>query len=61
MFKIVCFKCQHPVLHEQNLAHVILLLRQCDPSLITLLGQRAPSCAIWCAIGPYQKHWAAPH
>ena len=49
---LLCFKCQHPAI----LAHVILLLRHCGPGLITLLGQRAPSCAIWCAIGPYQKH-----
>ena len=21
------------------------------------LGHKASSCTIWCAIGPYQKHW----
>ena len=25
-------------------------------SPITVLSQKAPSCAIWCTIGPYQKH-----
>ena len=41
----------------QILAHVMLLLRQSGPNLIITLGHRAPSCAIWCAIGPYQKPW----
>ena len=40
------------------LAHVILLLHQCGPSVIITLGHKAPSCAIWCAIGPYQKPWS---
>ena len=31
-------------------------LHQCGPSLIIALDHRAPSCAVWCAIGPYQKH-----
>ena len=41
------------------LAHDIFsLLRQSGSSLITLMGQRAPSCTIWSAVGPYQKHCA---
>ena len=36
-------------------AHVILLLRQCGPNIITL-GHRAPSCGILVRhIGTYQK------
>ena len=33
-----------------------LQLYQHGPSTIITLGHRAPSCTIWCAIGPYQKH-----
>ena len=36
------------------LAH--FTLRQCGPSLIIALDHRAPSCAVWCATEPYQKH-----
>ena len=36
-------------------ARVILLLHQCGPNLIITLGHRAPSCAIWYAIAPYQN------
>ena len=32
-------------------------LHHCGPSLILALGNKASSCASWCAIGPYQKHW----
>ena len=59
MFKIITllhFKRQRPVL----LAYVALLLHQCGPGPITLLGHRAPSCAIWRTIGPYQNNASTP-
>ena len=42
------------------LAHVILLLCQCDTNLIITLGQRESSSAIWCIMGRYQKHCGHP-
>ena len=32
------------------LAHFVLLLRQHGPNLVIILGQRAPTCIIWCII-----------
>ena len=40
--------------HQLTIA-IQFTLRQYGPSLITTLGHRAPSCAIWCTIGPYQN------
>ena len=39
------------------LAQFYFTLRQVGPSVIITLGHRAPSCATWCTIGPYQIHW----
>ena len=36
---------------------MVILAQFNGPSVIITLGYRAPSCAIWCTIGPYQKHW----
>ena len=33
-------------------------LRHCGPSPTMAPGHKASSCAVWCAIGPYQKHCA---
>ena len=39
-----------------NIGSIYFTLYQHGPSTIITLGHRAPSCTIWCAIGPYQKH-----
>ena len=41
------------------LAHVILFLHQCGPSLIVCY--RVPSCAIWCVIKPCYKNSLTIH
>ena len=50
------FNCFNHFNSINNISPCYLLLCHCGPSLITLLGQRAPSCAIWYNIGPYHKH-----
>ena len=50
--------CQHSMvlLTLAILAQFYFTLRQVGPSVIITLGHRAPSCATWCAIEPYQIH-----
>ena len=44
-----------------RLAQCNFTLRQHGPSVIITLSHRAPTCAIWCAIGPYQKPFSIDH
>ena len=51
MFKILYFKCRHPVLHEQYWP----MLFYCYANVAQVLSRNGPKNTSWCAIGPYQK------